>query len=118
MCRLENLRILPLMKTLTKSCPKCGHEVRISGHEAASLLASRTSDAKAEAARQNGRRGGRPKLPTLPCVAWWNEPTGNGHDVRVIDSIVKAGKRWFVVPMGDNPAPALVPSEQLEFYRD
>lgn len=37
-------------------CPHCGHEIN-----AASLMGSRKTKAKANAARENGKKGGRPK---------------------------------------------------------
>ena len=43
---------------MTHTCTACGHIDQIN---AASLMGSATSEAKAEAARANGKKGGRPR---------------------------------------------------------
>lgn len=41
------------------NCPYCGHELTRS--EIASLMGSVSTDAKTDAVRKNGRKGGRPR---------------------------------------------------------
>jgi len=44
-------------------CPHCGAEFVPTAPEISSELGKRKSAAKAQAARENGKKGGRPKAP-------------------------------------------------------
>ena len=45
---------------MTKTCPHCKKEIPLTSHDAAVVMGSRVTDKKSEAARENGKKGGRP----------------------------------------------------------